>query len=96
MWTVTKIDGTSTIDSAVFTEGVYSLTTKTIDVYTTEFSKAATYEMVVKVFYAELPTIFNKQNFEIVVKNLCLTDTFSISNSIFMSPVFTYTIGDAA
>ncbi len=56
-WTVTKTDGSS-IDSTIFTAGDYTLTTKTIDVYTIDLAKAATYDMQVKVWYTELPTVF--------------------------------------
>jgi len=55
-WTVTKTDG-SLIDSTIFTTGDYTLSTKTIDVYTTDLAKATTYDMQVKVWYTELPTI---------------------------------------
>jgi hypothetical protein len=57
-WTVTKTDGFTAIDSEVFKAGDFNLATKTINVYTADFSKADTYYMQVKVFYTKLPTIF--------------------------------------
>ena len=54
-WQVTQTDGVTPIDSNVFTEGDYTQTTKTITVPQTEdVSKAAVYDMKVKVYYAEL------------------------------------------
>ena len=51
-WTVTKLDGSTAIDSTVFT-GSYSAATKTLSTYTTSFSKATTYDMLAKVCYTE-------------------------------------------
>ena len=78
-WTVTNTDGLTAIDSAVFTEN-YTLTTKTLSTYTTDFAKAGTYNMLAKVCYSELglTSICGTQTFSIVVKNPCLTDTLKI------------------
>ena len=56
-WKVLKDDGVTEIDSTVFTAGDFTQAKKTIDVFTSDFAKAGTYNMQVKVWYTELPTI---------------------------------------
>ena len=53
-WTVTKTDG-SVIDN-IFT-GVYTAEINSISVQTTLFSKTGTYDMKVKVWYTDLPSV---------------------------------------
>ena len=77
IWTVTQIDGTSPIDSTVFTID-YTVNPMTISAYTTDFSKAAIYNMRVKVEDANYPTIFATKDFTIIVVNPCLTDTLTV------------------
>ena len=92
---MTKIDE-SAIDS-IFT-GAYSTKTKTISTYTTDFAKAATYSMKVKVCYSEagLTAVCSDQSFTIVVTNPCSTDTLAIGATEFASPALTYNAKSAA
>ena len=92
---MTQIDGTSPIDSAVFTID-YTVNPMTISVYTTDFSKAATYNMRVKVEDAKYSTVFATKDFTIVVVNPCLADTLSVSSSKFASPALTYNVKSTA
>jgi len=55
-WDVTQDDETS-LDSTIFTVGDFTLTTKTIAIYSAECLKSKTYNMLVKVYYTELPFI---------------------------------------
>ena len=90
-WTVTKADG-STIDT-IFT-GDYTSTTKTLSVQTDLFTKVATYNMRVKVQYTNYSTVSKIIDFSIKVTSPCLTDSFTISNTIFGSPAYTYKVLD--
>ena len=52
--------------------------------------------MKIKVYYTDFTTISKTQNFSIVVKNPCLTDTLTIDPSKFASPAMTYNVRSAA
>lgn len=65
-WEVTKTDGDA-LDSSIFTFPSATL----IDVYTEEIGKAATYDMKVKVYYTDLPTVFDELQFTIEVQDYC-------------------------
>ena len=69
-WMVTEIDGTTAIDSSIFTS---DLENKTIKVYTADLLKVATYTMQVKVYYTDFPTFNKTLNFSIIVTSLDFT-----------------------
>jgi len=48
------------------------------------------------VFYTLYPTINKTQNFSILVRNPCLTDTITLNTTKFASPAFTYNVNNAA
>ena len=92
-WTVTKTDG-SAIDT-IFT-ALYTAAINSISVQTTLFSKAGTYDMKVKVWYTDLPSVTTTQDFTILVTSPCLTDTLTISTAKFNAAAFSYNIRNAA
>ena len=66
-WAITLTDGSSPIDSSIFTEGDYTAATKTIDIFTADISKAATYNIRVTVSYTDHPGVTQSRDFEIVL-----------------------------
>ena len=95
-WTVTKNDGVTAIEPAVFSSVLNNLGTNTIAAYTTDFARAGTYTIQVKVWYSNFPLIYAKDEFDFNVVNPCLTDSLTIDPSAFPTPALTYNIGDTA
>ena len=89
---MTQSDGTSAIDSAIFTEGDYTAATKLIDIYSEDYALAATYTLIVKVSYQSYPTVSSEHTFYIDVGDLCETSV-SITPPALTS-IVDYTIGD--
>ena len=92
-WTVTKTNG-SAIDT-IFT-ALYTAAINSISVQTTLFSKAGTYDMKVKVWYTDLPSVSTTKDFTILVTSPCLTDILIISAAKFNTTAFSYNIRNAA
>ena len=54
----------SAIDSSIFKED-FTSTTKILQIYSTDYSKAGLYEFEVKVYYDVQPALFDSTTFEI-------------------------------
>ena len=92
---MTLADGLTAIDSTVFTVDCTS-ETKTISVYTADFAKAATYSMMAKACYTDVPTKCGSRTFTIIVNNPCLSDTLTIDATKFATPALTYNVKSTA
>ena len=98
-WTITNLD-TTALDTSVFTYDIATATaSKTITTQSSDATKAATYPMTVTVKYRDYPSITNAANFNIVIVDLCATDTLAIETSKFTPPpalLLTYNLRDTA
>lgn len=62
------------IDASIFTEGDYSLATKTIGIYSEDITQQGTYNMRVTVYYTDYPAVTANLDFSIVLQDYCNTN----------------------
>lgn len=92
VWTVTQTDSITPIEGSVFTTEDLSDVTKTLDVYTEDYSKAQTYAMRVTVSYSSYPAVTAQLDFTVLVQDYCETDVVITMPSAFGS--VNYSIGE--
>ena len=102
-WTITKQSDGSAIDASVFTLDIATATaSKTITTQSSDAAKASTYGMTVTVKYIDYSGVVTPatKDFDIMVVDLCATDTLTLDTSVFIpsssSFLLTYNLRDAA
>ena len=90
-WDITAEDGITAIDSTIFT---LDPAKKTLRVEASDFSKAATYTMQVKVYYTDFQAKYTTRKFDILLQVPCFRKTLTFETPIISVPP--YQIGDPA
>ena len=93
MWSITQTDGSSAIDSSIFTEGDYTQDPKTIDIYSEVIGQAGTYNIRATVSYVNFSAVTSYLDFTIVLQDDCDTNV-AVTPPATISDL-SYTVGGA-